>query len=198
MRKLLFSLLAICAGVLSAAEAGKNLIANGELKLNENGRLTGWEYPRKDSWILNQDNTIGLKEGFSGYSSYWVTRVAVKPFVSYKLDFEVKAENLGKMAGVYYVWKDASDKSLGSERFAVKLEPGSTDGWVKVSHVLSQNDPTKTAQLVICFAIYNAKGEGKVFFRNISLTAVGGADDDDDDDDAKAAPAASAQSEKKK
>jgi len=170
-----------------AANQAKNLIPNAELKLNERGSLTGWEYPRKGAAVLNNDNTIGLKQGYQGYAAYWVTRVQVKPFTSYKLEFEVKAENLGKMAGVFYTWNDAAGKRLGrSERFAYKAAPGSTDGWVKVSQILNQEDPAKTAKLNICFAIYNAPGDGKVFYRNISLTAIGG--DDDDEEDAPAVP----------
>ena len=173
--------------VFSADAAPENLITNAELKLDERGRLTGWEYPRKGAAVLNNDNTIGLKQGYQGNAAYWVARVQVKPFTSYKLEFEVKAENLGKMAGVFYTWNDAAGKRLGrSERFAYKVQAGSTDGWVKVSHVLNQEDPANTARLNICFAIYNAPGDGKVFYRNISLTAIGG--DDDDDDDAPAVP----------
>ena len=199
MKKLLCALFALGAVAAFAADAPKNLIVNGELKINEKGRLTGWEYPRKNSFILNNDNTIGLKEGFQGYSSYWVTRVQVKPFVSYKLEFEYKAENIGKMAGVYYIWSDAEGKKLANERFALKLNPGSTDGWVKFSQVLSQSNPVKTARLNLCFALYNASGEGKIFFRNISLTAVGGdSEDDDDDTPPTAAPAKPAAPEKKK
>ena len=180
MKKFTVMLLAVLTAGLTAAEPARNLLNNGELKLNESGTLPGWIYPRKGAWILNKDNTIGLREGFEGHSAYWVQQIEAKPFTGYKLEFEVKAEDLGRMAGVYYVWYDAAGKRLASERFAYRHGPGSTDGWEKVSAVLNQADPVKTAKLSVCFAIYNAqpKGGGKVFFRNISLTAINEEDDD--------------------
>ena len=179
MKKFTVMLLAVLTAGLTAAEPAKNLLNNGELKLNENGTLSGWIYPRKGAWVLNKDNTIGLKEGFDGNSAYWAQQLEAKPFTSYKLEFEVKAENLSKMAGVYYVWYDADGKRLGTERFAYRRGPGSTEGWEKVSATLHQVDPAKTANLSVCFSIYNApvKGSGKVFFRNISLTAINEDDD---------------------
>ncbi len=195
MRKTLLATVLALAGWGLAA--GENLIVNPDFKLDDKGRLAGWSYPdRRMVAELPGDGTAVLKENAGHYTSAWSTTVPVEQFRNYKVSFEIKADQLGKMAGVYYFWLNDKNAHIGNECFLVTLKAGSSE-WVKVEKILSQNDPANTRALKLCLAIYHVKdGSGKVAFRNVKVEAM--PSDDDDEDESAAAPAAKVDSQKKK
>lgn len=173
MRKIVFSTLALLVSGV-AAIAG-NLFPNPEFTSKNGNWPDGWSSTaRSDSKkLFKTENGIVSIEGNSPYYTNNIAcKVPVDGYKSYKFSIDMKTEDVGKQAAIFYFWlTDKSEKISGKARFIIK-ETGSHD-WKKVEAVLSPDNPAATTKLLLCLNIYrNQGGKGKVLFRNPVLTEI--------------------------
>ncbi len=162
----------ICTALLllslvAAAVAEENQIVNPEFKTGSNGAASGWDTPfepeRRSVWSFD-DGVLTLREDAKKYTTAAASVVPVDGFKSYRIEVEVKTENLAKPAGVYYYWLDKDGKAISPERFVARLKE--SGDFRKVAAVVSPEDPVRTAKLKLCLSVYHQPdGKGRVCFR---------------------------------